>query len=69
MNIDPRFENLTMRSVTDPQQLPAYTKYRTLSDSTLRSRGLDLKGQLRIDVSSIDFNQNRFPLTGIGASF
>ena len=69
MNIDPRFENLTMPSITNPQHLTSFTKYRTLSDSPLRSHGLSLKAQLSIDVGSIDFNQHSFPLTGIGASF
>jgi nitrous oxidase accessory protein NosD len=68
MNIDPRFENLTMPSVIDPHQLRSYTKYRTFSDSPLRSRGLSL-ANLGIDVGSIDFNQNTFPANGIGASF
>lgn len=55
LNIDPRSENLTKQTITDPQQLSSYTKYRTLPDSPLRSRGVSLKAELGIEVGSFDF--------------
>ena len=69
MNIDPHFENLSMQPVTNPLQLSSYTKYRTLSDSPLRTRGLSLNADLGINPESLDFNQNSIPPNGIGASF
>ena len=42
MNIDPHFENLTIQSITDPNQLSSFTKYRPPSDSPLRSHGINL---------------------------
>ena len=69
LNVDPRFENLPKQTITDPQQLSSFTKYRTLPDSQLRSRGVSLKAELGIEVGSFDFNKNSFPSNGIGASF
>jgi hypothetical protein len=69
MNIDPHFENLTMQPITDPLQLSSFKKYLTPPDSPLRSRGINVKAELGIDVGDVDFNQKNFPLNGIGASF
>ena len=68
-NIDPQFENPTEPSITDPHQLSSFTRFRSLSNSPLRSRGVDLKAELGIEVGSFDLNQNSFPPHGIGASF
>jgi hypothetical protein len=69
LNVDPRFQNLAKQAITDPQQLSSFTKFRTLPDSPLRSRGVSLKAELGIEVGSFDFNKNSFPPNGIGASF
>jgi hypothetical protein len=69
MNIDPRFESLSIQPVTNPLQLSSYTKYRTPSNSPLRTTGLSLRTELGIEVGSFDFNQNGIPPKGTGASF
>ena len=69
MNIDPGFENLSMRAITDVQLLSSFAKYRTSPDSPLRSRGINLKADLGIEVGPFDFNKKAFPPNGIGASF
>jgi hypothetical protein len=69
MSIDPRFNDIAIQGITDPQQLSSFTKYRTPSDSPLRNGGINLKAELGFDVGDVDLNQNSFPANGIGASF
>ena len=68
-SIDPRFENLTIPATADPLQLSSFTKYRTPSESPLRSRGINLKAEVGIEIGGVDFNQNNVTPNGIGASF
>ncbi|HWK04724.1 MAG TPA: right-handed parallel beta-helix repeat-containing protein [Puia sp.] len=67
--LDPAFSNPGHTRVTAINDLPAFDKYRIPLHSPLREQGVDLHGSFGIDAGAKDFNGQKAPLRGIGASF
>jgi hypothetical protein len=68
-NIDPMFANPGATTITSPDQLTLFDKYKLPLNAVLRNKGLNIQEVFGIQNGGKSFNQNNAPANGIGACF
>jgi hypothetical protein len=69
INLNPEFRKAGKSELTSAQGLKKFSNYRIPGNSSLRKSGIQLKNLYKSEEGILDFNGNKPPLAGIGASF